>query len=53
MHYRKIIQHLVITATLATPGLLHAADYVIDTKGAHAFIQFRIKHLGYSWLLPF
>jgi len=27
-----------------------AEDYVIDTKGAHAFIQFKIKHLGYSWL---
>lgn len=27
-----------------------AADYVIDTKGAHAFIQFRVQHLGYSWL---
>lgn len=27
-----------------------AADYIIDTKGAHAFIQFRVKHLGYSWL---
>jgi len=30
---------------------LSAADYVIDTTGAHAFIQFKIKHLGYSWLL--
>jgi polyisoprenoid-binding protein YceI len=29
---------------------LHAEEYAIDTKGAHAFIQFRIKHLGYSWL---
>jgi polyisoprenoid-binding protein YceI len=28
-----------------------AADYVIDTKGAHAAIQFKIKHLGYSWLV--
>ncbi len=28
-----------------------AADYVIDTKGAHAFIEFKIAHLGYSWLL--
>lgn len=28
-----------------------AEDYVIDTEGAHAFIQFKIKHLGYSWLL--
>lgn len=27
-----------------------AADYVIDTKGAHASIQFRVSHLGYSWL---
>ncbi len=24
--------------------------YLIDTRGAHAFIQFRISHLGYSWL---
>ena len=28
-----------------------AEDYIIDKKGAHAFIQFKIKHLGYSWLL--
>ncbi len=37
--------------TLA-PSLAQAAPerYVIDTEGAHAFIQFRIKHLGYSWL---
>ncbi|HEY7885667.1 MAG TPA: YceI family protein [Cellvibrionaceae bacterium] len=27
-----------------------AADYVIDTEGAHAFINFKIQHLGYSWL---
>jgi polyisoprenoid-binding protein YceI len=24
--------------------------YVIDTKKAHAFITFKISHLGYSWL---
>jgi polyisoprenoid-binding protein YceI len=24
--------------------------YVIDTEGGHAFVQFRIKHLAYSWL---
>lgn len=27
-----------------------AADYVIDTKGAHAAIEFKIQHLGISWL---
>lgn len=36
-------------SVLALPS--QAADYDIDIKGAHAFIQFRIKHLGYSWLL--
>ena len=40
---------LLAMAVLAAP--LQAADYDIDTKGAHAFIQFKIKHLGYSWLL--
>lgn len=29
---------------------LHSAEYLIDTKGAHAAINFKIKHLGYSWL---
>ncbi len=27
-----------------------AEHYLIDTRGAHAFVQFRIPHLGYSWL---
>ncbi|EKE80597.1 YceI family protein [Idiomarina xiamenensis] len=45
----------VIAGVLAAAGLLctsaQAADYVIDTEGQHAFIQFKINHLGYSWLL--
>jgi polyisoprenoid-binding protein YceI len=40
----------VLLATALIPGLVRAEDYVIDTKGAHAFVQFRIQHLGYSWL---
>lgn len=28
----------------------NAAEYVIDTKAAHASINFRVKHLGFSWL---
>lgn len=35
-------------ASFATP--VNAADYIVDTKGAHASINFKIKHLGYSWL---
>ena len=28
----------------------YGAQYKVDTAGAHAFINFKIKHLGYSWL---
>jgi polyisoprenoid-binding protein YceI len=38
------------TALLSMSGALQATEYKIDTAGAHAFIQFKIKHLGYSWL---
>ncbi|MDG4867443.1 YceI family protein [Guyparkeria sp. 1SP6A2] len=34
----------------ALPLTAQAADYVIDTEGQHAFIEWRIQHLGYSWL---
>ena len=37
----------VVLALLA--GAASAADYAIDES--HAFIQFRVKHLGYSWLI--
>lgn len=46
-HY--FIYLMLASVAIATP--LQAENYVIDTKGAHAFIQFRVKHLGYSWLL--
>lgn len=39
------------TLLLSTPVAAAPENYVMDTKGAHAFIQFKIKHLGYSWLL--
>lgn len=37
---------------VASSATVQAApeQYVIDTKGAHAFVQFKVKHLGYSWL---
>ncbi len=33
---------------MSLPAL--ADTYEIDTKGAHASINFAVKHLGYSWL---
>ena len=32
------------------PTQAQAAEYVIDTEGQHAFIEWRINHLGFSWL---
>ena len=46
------MKKLILAASVATVMALpaQAADYTIDTQGAHAFIQFKISHLGYSWL---
>lgn len=41
---------LTVAGTLfGTPSVVLAANYTIDP--AHSFVQFRIKHLGYSWLV--
>jgi polyisoprenoid-binding protein YceI len=29
----------------------YAADYKVDTSGKHAFIQFKVSHLGFSYVL--
>lgn len=41
---------LALVAGLAVSAPAVAADYAIDTKGQHAAVNFRIKHLGFSWL---
>ncbi|HSP57243.1 MAG TPA: YceI family protein, partial [Halomonas sp.] len=45
----------VLAATLAAACIpltqAQAADYTIDTEGQHAFVQFKISHLGYSYIL--
>ena len=49
MTYRAICAAVLLAVT--TLASAEAAEtYTIDTKGQHAFIDFRIKHLGYSWL---
>lgn len=45
----KKIATALLLSTMLSP-FVQGADYVIDVKGAHAFINFKIKHLGYSWL---
>jgi len=49
MTFRKTVASLALGSALcAGPAL--AADYAIDKEGQHAFVNFRISHLGYSWL---
>jgi polyisoprenoid-binding protein YceI len=50
----QFLAGLVALSTVSAsllPTMAYADDYKIDTKGAHAAIQFKIKHLGYSWLV--
>jgi len=48
---KKLLLALGVSAAATLSPLTQAATYTIDTKGAHAFVQFKIQHLGYSWLL--
>ncbi|WDE13045.1 YceI family protein [Thalassomonas haliotis] len=45
---KRLISAAILAASLVTSA--NAADYVVDDKGAHAAINFKVKHLGYSWL---
>ena len=47
---KKVLKGILVASAVLWAGVSHAADYVVDDKGAHAFIQFKIQHLGYSWL---
>ncbi len=47
---KKTVLGLTAGALLLSAGSALAADYKIDKQGQHAFIEFRIQHLGYSWL---
>lgn len=49
MTIKSLVAAAVLGAIAYAPAA-EAAEYVIDTKGAHASINFRIKHLGFSWL---
>ena len=48
---KKTIIAAAIASTALFAGTAQAEEYKIDIEGQHAFIQFKINHLGYSWLL--
>jgi len=47
----KAFVYTLLSLVFFITSVAQAEDYVIDTKGMHAFIEFKVKHLGYSWLL--
>ncbi|WP_049723133.1 YceI family protein [Gilvimarinus polysaccharolyticus] len=48
---KKTLAGVILASSAVAASSSMAADYVIDTKGAHASINFQVQHLGYSWLL--
>lgn len=46
---KKTFTALTLGAALFA-GQAMAADYVIDKPGQHAFVNFKISHLGFSWI---
>jgi polyisoprenoid-binding protein YceI len=47
----NLVKLCIFTFALGSAMSVQSATYKVDVKGAHAFVQFKIKHLGYSWLL--
>lgn len=47
---KKTLAALAIGSALLSAGQAMAADYVIDKEGQHAFVDFKISHLGYSFI---
>jgi polyisoprenoid-binding protein YceI len=47
---KKTLAALAIGTALLTAGQAMAADYTIDKEGQHAFVDFKISHLGYSYI---
>lgn len=47
---KKTLLAVAAAGLLSVSLTANAADYKFDKEGQHAFVQFRIQHLGYSWL---
>jgi polyisoprenoid-binding protein YceI len=47
---KRIFMTAGIAALALNAGVANAADYTIDSSGAHASINFKVSHLGYSFI---
>lgn len=51
MKLKKLMLLALFIAPLLLTGKAYADDYILSSEEGHAFIQFKAKHLGYSWVL--
>lgn len=47
---KRVLLATAISVSSLLTTTAQAADYKVDVGGAHAAINFKIQHLGYSWL---
>jgi len=50
MKMKQLLLSMILVLGFTTTAQA-AENYAFDIKGQHAFIQFKVKHLGYSWLI--
>ena len=51
MQFKVVLMAIILMVFVSLPSQVNAAEYKLDIKGTHAFIQFKIQHLGYSWII--
>ncbi|MGC3873549.1 YceI family protein [Halomonas sp. GXIMD04776] len=49
--FQKTMIAVLAASSMLPLTQVQAADYIIDKEGQHAFIQFKISHLGFSYIL--
>jgi polyisoprenoid-binding protein YceI len=50
LNLKKSLAALALGTALLSAGQAMADDYTIDKQGQHAFIDFKISHLGFSYI---
>ncbi len=50
MRLKKILFTGLLLAVSVIARAGEVEHYLIDTKGAHAFVTFKVQHLGFSWM---
>ncbi|WP_107851047.1 YceI family protein [Oceanimonas marisflavi] len=47
---KKTMMATALLAVSASPAFAAVENYTVDTDGMHASVNFKINHLGYSWM---